>query len=70
MKKTYKNLLKSFSYVTGCVHKLNTFLEAIPSFLVLHARQIQIDTVIKNSNKVEDNKSEVDQMYGFNIIFI
>lgn len=67
MKTAYKNLLKLFSYVTGCVNKLNTVLEAIPSFSVVHARQIQIDSGLKNSIKV---KSQVDQMYGFNIIFI
>lgn len=67
MKTTYKHLLKLFSYVTGCVNKLNTVLEAIPSYSVV--RQIQIDTVLKNSNMV---KSQVDQMNGFIIqeIFI
>lgn len=69
MKTTYKHLLKLFSYVTGCVNKLNTVLEAIPSYSVVHTRQIQIATVLKNSNMV---KSQVDQMYGFIIqeIFI
>lgn len=45
MKTTHKHSIKLlFSYVTGYVNKLNTVLEAIPSFSVLHARQIQIDT--------------------------
>lgn len=47
MKTTYKHLLKLFSYVTGCVNKVNTILEAIPNFSVVHARQIQIDSTKK-----------------------
>lgn len=48
MTTTYKHVLKLFSYFTGYVNKLNTVLEVIPSFSVVHARQIQIDTVLKN----------------------